>query len=189
MSTQFPAMFLARPPLVKQSDPYVCWSAALESWLQATQHPRQMTQRQIQDAFIFGQRRTDFTSSIGGLTLPKGFENLAREFDMACERISLNEFGARKLYQLLANKKHVFLVYPVPGAASHAVVAYGIGIMNPKRGYELAVMDPFPLRRDGGYDEDGTARLRALGDELSGMVRFEPLFPAEGRAFFLGWRK
>ena len=123
------------PPAVSQSDGYLCWAAALESWLRAVPNRPYLLQTDLLDEAM----QAGMVAANGSL-LKRGLVWIAVTF-----RMDMKVFGKGKaltidfLLKRLKQKGYIYLVWNPLGSVGHAQVIWGV---SPTYG-TLAYMDPW----------------------------------------------
>lgn len=128
------SIFLRRPALVRQRQPFSCWAAALQSWLSVCLPGSPYDEAWAIQAFGRWQGASCRLDSAG-------LKVLAAVFSMRSQELGAGELTPGLLCDRL-RRGHLFLAYrphpgPVPG---HVVVVYGAGdvavdVMDPQDGY------------------------------------------------------
>lgn len=146
---------LKHPPVKVQSNPLHCWAASLESWLAATAR------------VTIGQK--DLVAKYsphpgGGLNARQDFPRISHDFNMGFSfwtlpsRRGVNPtFSPDLVDSMIRHHNYLYLVYPVGGGFSHAIIVYGISrplrdepryhIMDPEKGrglQEVSMSSFFP---------------------------------------------
>ncbi|HSB64037.1 MAG TPA: papain-like cysteine protease family protein [Thermoanaerobaculia bacterium] len=147
------------PPLVFQpsTDEWICWAAAMESWLRVTPNRKVRTRDELVGLF---QGDTDDS----GALLKKGLPRLITMARMDVKAFPKSGPGLSLdfLYQKLVERGHLYLMFSSSGVG-HANVVYAVDEELDYIGY----MDPWPGM---GY------RSRSIGD-----------FRDAASEFLVGW--
>lgn len=130
----FDSIFLRRPALVRQRQPFSCWAAALESWLSVCLPGAPYDEAWAIRAFGRWQGSACRLDS-------SGLRAVAQRFSMRSEELGDGMLIPEYLRDRL-RRGHLYLAYrphpgPVPG---HVVVVYGVSdvvvaVMDPLEGY------------------------------------------------------
>ncbi len=129
-----------KPKAIRQKTSHRCWAAALESWLDINSR-KKINQIEINQKYLI----KNFGLPNGGLTENK-LETLANVLFMRLERITIDNFNVNAIKTKL-QLGHLYIIYKVTPAWSHAVVLYGVKestVDEPK----YMVMDPYSGYKD-----------------------------------------
>jgi len=141
---------LPPPPMVAQHDEYLCWAAALESWLDVTAGREQVSQDDLVDQFSAVE-----DPDTGAMTGP-GWAAIGVRFQMEGKRFQVaggwflgpNDLTSEFISDKLTNKGHLLFIYSlVPGGPSHVNVVYAVFEQNNQP--FVKAMDPY-TRGNGG---------------------------------------
>ena len=162
---------LFRPrPVMQDSNQYLCWASALESWIEVQ---IKQVMRSSEELIALMTKGTGYLGERDGLT--------ARGWGHAVQLLGLGfaSFGARRgttpldqltisfLYQKMKQKGHLVIAYNITPSLAHTVVGYGVTLwFNPydpdDRGTRwVNVMDPWNGGGKGGLRVKDIAAMKA----------------------------
>lgn len=155
------AFYRSMPPYVSQSETYLCWAAALDSWLGAVPDRSRRNQVDLLAAAIEAGVVAD-----NGSLLKKGLVWISANFDMTMKVFSKQKrLTVDYLLGRLKKKGYLYLVWNPGGDVAHCQVIWGV---NPDFG-ALAYMDPW---KGEGYN------LRPVQEYYYDAAEFVVGYPA-----------
>jgi len=150
---------VATPQKVVQKSAMVCWAAALESWLFTVRGIRK-SQTDLVRAY---SRRQDGALD---LTNTQDFRKVSVPLNMGWETKRGGDLGYHYFDDSLSKKGPLVLFYGVPSGNFHAVVVFGIGLIN--NNSLLTVMDP------SASSSSGSLSLAKVRQQSWVLIAYKP---------------